>query len=348
MTMAMRFRRMFDRRGEMRQDAPVENLNLKTDEPMNVDRVAGFALLPAEGNGNLSRRGFLAAGAGTLALTILDNACDSAAPPPIKSGTHHIPSDKGLDPKWVEALFTKGAKKVYSGDELTCIGMPIGGICAGQLYLRGDGTLAEWGIFNVDRFTGFGDTSYRTYTPPSPVEQGFGIAVTPERRPDRLSHARSSHGFPQIEFSGEYPIGKVRYRRREETPSRSTSPSRRCSPFVPLDARHSATAGDDFAISREKHVAQPVDVAFGGWIQNPVGQRHVGRYRPTRQNRAVHEGLTSLMMSDRANRQRRPPATCGSLRCLPTSRGTRTANGKRREPRSANIRHTARCPISNR
>src|ERR1700734_2609858 len=110
-------------------------------------------VLAADGSGNLSRRGFLAAGAGSLALTILDSACDSPAAP-IKSGTHHIPPDKGLDPAWVEGLFAKGSTKVYAGDELTCIGMPVGGICAGQLYLRGDGTLAEWGVFNVDRFTG--------------------------------------------------------------------------------------------------------------------------------------------------------------------------------------------------
>ena len=54
-----------------------------------------------ESAGNLSRRDFLAAGAGSLALTVLDNGCDSHASQ-IKSGTHHIPPDKGLDPNWVE------------------------------------------------------------------------------------------------------------------------------------------------------------------------------------------------------------------------------------------------------
>jgi hypothetical protein len=78
--------------------------------------------------GSLSRRSFLAAGAGSLALTILDGTCCSDAAPPIKSGTHHIPPDKGLDLAWVEGLYAKGSKKVYTGDELTCIGMPIGGI----------------------------------------------------------------------------------------------------------------------------------------------------------------------------------------------------------------------------
>src|SRR5579862_8346222 len=118
----------------------------------------------SESSTEVSRRGFLAASAGTLALSVVDNCCNSAAPT-TKLGMHHIPADKNLDPSWVAGLFEKGDPKVYRGDELTCIGMPIGGICAGQLYLRGDGTLAEWGVFNVDRFTGYGDNCYRTYTP---------------------------------------------------------------------------------------------------------------------------------------------------------------------------------------
>src|SRR3984957_19727865 len=194
---------------------------------------------PGEPAANLSRRGFLAAGAGSLALTILDSACDSPAAP-IKSGTHHIPPDKGLDPAWVEGLFAKGSTKVYAGDELTCIGMPVGGICAGQLYLRGDGTLAEWGVFNVDRFTGYGDICYRTYTPPSPVEQGFGLAITPVGG-RTVYRTLDRRGFPRIEFTGEYPIGTVRYRTADGDPQPVEVTLEAFSPFVPLDARQSAT-----------------------------------------------------------------------------------------------------------
>lgn len=245
----------------------------------------------------ISRRGFLAAGAGTWALTVLD-ACCSPAPAAVKSGTHHIPADKNLDPTWVEHLFARGTAKTYSGDELTCIGMPIGGICAGQLYLRGDGTLAEWGIFNVDRFTGFGDTSYRTYTPPSPVAQGFGIAVTPKNGPTTY-RTLDKHSFSEIEFSGEYPIGKVHYRTANEPWPLDVS-LEAFSPFFPLNARESATPGTILRYRVTNTSQQPVDVAFGGWIQNPVGRRHAGRYRALRQNRAVHEsGFASLVMSIR-------------------------------------------------
>src|SRR5436189_5334485 len=117
-----------------------------------------------------SRREFLAAGAGTLALSLMDNCCLPAAD---KLGTHHIPEDKNLSQAWVDSLFAKGESKVYKGEELTCIGMPIGGICAGQLYLLGDGRLGYWQIFNLRYFTGYGTNGYRTYTPRAPGLRTF-------------------------------------------------------------------------------------------------------------------------------------------------------------------------------
>ncbi len=233
----------------------------------------------------ISRRGFLAAGAGTVALTVVDNCCPTA-PAAVKLGTHHIPADKNLDSAWVERLFSKGTTKIYSGDELTCIGMPVGGICAGQLYLRGDGTLAEWGIFNVDRFTGYGDNCYRTYTPPSPVQQGFGLSVTP-RGGQAVYRTLDKHGFSKIEFAGEYPIGKVHYRGDENEPSPVDVSLEAFSPFVPLSARDSGIPGTVLRYRVHNTSNKTVDVAFGGWIQNPVGQRHVGRYTAVRQNRVV-------------------------------------------------------------
>jgi uncharacterized protein (DUF608 family) len=250
----------------------------------------------------ISRRGFLAAGVGTLALTVVDNCCPTA-PAALKLGTHHIPADKNLDPAWVDKLFAKGATKVYSGDELTCIGMPVGGICAGQLYLRGDGTLAEWGIFNVDRFTGYGDNSYRTYTPPSPVQQGFGLCVTPHGG-QAIYRTLDKQGFSQIEFAGEYPLGKVHYRGEKSDPFPLDVSLEAFSPFVPLNARESAIPGTVLRYRVHNTSHKPVDVDFGGWIQNPVGQRHVGRYTAVRQNRAAR--AAGLLMSIR---ETAPPAS---------------------------------------
>ena len=58
-----------------------------------------------------------------------------------------IPEDKDLPEDWVSSLTTRGKPEVWSGDQLRYIGMPVGGIACGQLYLAGDGRLWLWDIF---------------------------------------------------------------------------------------------------------------------------------------------------------------------------------------------------------
>ena len=77
---------------------------------------------------------------------------------------HVIPIQKELSRKELKQMFSRGEPDVWTGKNLDTIGMPIGGIGAGQLYLRGDGTLAQWWIFNKRNFTGYGATNYKTYT----------------------------------------------------------------------------------------------------------------------------------------------------------------------------------------
>ncbi|RYG40612.1 twin-arginine translocation signal domain-containing protein, partial [bacterium] len=46
----------------------------------------------------------------------------------------------GADP----TLLGRGSRTTYRGSDLRYIGMPIGGVCAGQVYLGGDGRLWLW------------------------------------------------------------------------------------------------------------------------------------------------------------------------------------------------------------
>jgi len=50
-----------------------------------------------------------------------------------------VPKDKKLAPEWVNSLTEWDTPTVYRGEGLKYIGMPVGGICGGQLYLGGDG-----------------------------------------------------------------------------------------------------------------------------------------------------------------------------------------------------------------
>src|SRR5712672_1620479 len=80
-------------------------------------------------------------------------------------------SSKRPQPAWVGSLTARGKRTVYRGADLERIGMPIGGICAGQLYLGGDGKLWHWDIFNQHIGTGDGHYAHPP-KPSSPLEQG--------------------------------------------------------------------------------------------------------------------------------------------------------------------------------
>jgi non-lysosomal glucosylceramidase len=240
-----------------------------------------------------SRRDFLAAGAGTLALTLMDNCC---LPAEEKLGTHHIPEDKNLSKAWVDSLFDKGQSKVYKGHELT-IGMPVGGICTGQLYLLGDGRLGYWQIFNLPDFTGYGDNCYRTYTPPtpSPVPLHFDLSVIPGKDETRML---SDQGFHNVEFVGEYPIGQVRYVTAKKDQFHVEVSLEAFSPFIPLNAKESGIPGTVLRFKLHNTHVRPVEARLSGYLGNLICSSHVEKMqvwgRTTRKRSA---GITSLVLS---------------------------------------------------
>jgi hypothetical protein len=91
-----------------------------------------------------------------------------------------IPADKKLSAAWLRSLTARGEPAVYRGEELDAIGMPVGGICAGQLYLGGNGRLWHWDIFNapdpglVMQYNG--PHYAEPLKPGAPLEQGFALS----------------------------------------------------------------------------------------------------------------------------------------------------------------------------
>lgn len=235
--------------------------------------------------------------------------------------SHHVPEDKNLPASWKTSLYNND-RKVFKGDELLTIGMPCGGIAAGQLYVRGDGTLANWWIYNNAYNTGYGIDSlthfntalgpwtvcYKTFEPKSYIDQGFQIKVTQDGK--TVSANLNKNDFDDISFVGEYPIAAIKYQSKTKKIPVAIS-SEVYSPFIPMNARESATPGTILKYTLKNTSSKPMQVSLSGWLQNFVCLDIAGEISADRRNKIVrNNGITSLVMditpSERMLSERRP------------------------------------------
>lgn len=188
----------------------------------------------------------------------------------------NIYSDK-IPKQWKKSFYKKGKQKVYNGEELKTIGMPCGGIAAGQLYVRGDGTLACWWIANNAYNTGDGldkymtyqtklgewKSCYQTYEPYSYIEQYFSLNINGK------SYKLTKEDFNDISFIGEYPIAKVNYNDKSRKLPVSVT-MEVFSPFIPLDAKNSALPTTILKFKIKNRTRKTQNISLDGVLQNPV------------------------------------------------------------------------------
>ena len=207
-----------------------------------------------------------------------------------------VPSDKKLHPDWVKSLFERGSRTTYRGADLKHIGMPIGGLCAGQLYLGGDGRLWYWDIFNKYIFTGYDAVTYVTpRIPSSPIDQGFALKVAANGASREWTlDGVGPGGFTDITFTGEYPIGFVEYR----DPACPVAVSLEAfSPFTPLSTDDSSLPATVMRYTLRNTGSTPVDVELTGHLENgaAITSRYIYGGEGTWQNRVVRDAdLLSL------------------------------------------------------
>ncbi|MBI3117076.1 MAG: hypothetical protein HYZ00_00205, partial [Candidatus Hydrogenedentes bacterium] len=208
----------------------------------------------------VDRRTFVkAAGLGALALLNLPGQA-MAGPFDASDFERLVPADKKLTREWLDALFARGVPRVYRGDDLKLIGMPVGGICAGQVNLGGDGRLWHWDIFNKPITTGA--EHYATpMTPESPLAQGFRLKVREEVR------ALDAMGFAGVSFRGEYPIGTVDYR-DPVVPVEVRLEA--FSPFIPLNTEDSSLPAIVMRFTLKNTGAHAVEAELTGYLENVV------------------------------------------------------------------------------
>lgn len=205
-----------------------------------------------------------------------------------------IPADKKLHPDWVKSLFERGAPQIYTKarNELNYIGMPVGGICCGSMYLSGDGRLWNWDIFNKHLegtlpisiswdATGM-DSSGRKgkmrnrdgarYVKPatpddSPkIAQGFALKISQAGKSELRPLDASA--WADVGFTGQYPIGTVTY---ADAAAAVAVKLEAYSPFIPLNADDSGLPATVFHFTVTNHSAEKVSVHLAGWLQNATG-----------------------------------------------------------------------------
>lgn len=216
------------------------------------------------GCGNLSRRDFVSAVGLGVAAAMAGSGRVMAGPFDVADFQKLVPADKKLHPDWVKSLFERGEPAWYRGEQLKFIGMPIGGLCAGQVYLGGDGRLWHWDIFN--QHIGTGPAHYAApLAPSSPLAQGFALRITAGGKSTVRTLDRA--GFADVRFRGEYPIGLVEYR---DADSPVEVRLEAFSPFIPLDTANSSLPAIVMHLALKNSSAQAVDAELAGWLENAV------------------------------------------------------------------------------
>ena len=205
-----------------------------------------------------------------------------------------VPTDKKLAPEWVKSLFARGEPTIYRWPESRRIGMPVGGICAGQVYLGGDGQLWHWDIFNQHFHSGTSGSHYaQPMEPASPFAQGFALRLVQNGR--EQTRALDHTGWRDVTFNGEYPIGHVEYRDADVPVAVSLEAF---SPFIPLNVDDSSLPATVMRFKVTNSSQQKVEVELAGWLENAVALKSGETQDVLRHNRVARRGnLTFLECS---------------------------------------------------
>lgn len=191
---------------------------------------------------------------------------------------------KNLDRNWVKSLYERGTPTTYlkSKNELQYIGMPVGGIMCGMVYLGGDGRLWLWDVFNKNQsgvvyknipwhekiqfnFEYARPFDGANYVEPvkdvRPLEQGFTIKVTINGE----ALVRELHNADEISFEATYPVATVRYSFKD-IPVAVTLKA--YSPFIPLNEQDSALPVTILSFSINNKSTTPITVELSGILEN--------------------------------------------------------------------------------
>jgi uncharacterized protein (DUF608 family) len=205
-------------------------------------------------------------------------------------------------------------------------GAPLGGVGTGFVEIRADGCFHEWQIFNSGPWA-MGARSTTAPPPPGPQYLRFLLRtknasgeVAQVRRLYLRSDENDLYSLPfvqdveSIEYLAAYPMTGLRY-------NDPTIPVRVSalvfSPFIPGNARESATPGFHIAFTLENPGSEPAEVSLVGLLDNPLASALPDRRLSNRISQ--NDGVTAALFLD-TDAQTDFPSGIGNM-CLSVTGG---------------------------
>lgn len=169
-------------------------------------------------------------------------------------------------------LLDRGEPRIYTGEHLEAVGMPVGGIGTGNIWIAGDGSLSVWQIFN--------NMNGHARIPDS----FFAVRVKEEGKDPRVlsldSMEREGFGTLGVEsFRGDYPFAWLAY---ASDPLPVEVRLEAFNPMIPLNVLDSSLPCALYRLTASNPGNAPVEVSFASMLQNAVGYDGTGKVEDCR------------------------------------------------------------------
>lgn len=243
-----------------------------------------------------------------------------------------VPARKDLDAAWALSLAKRGAPRdagIECGEKkhLPHIGMTVGGIGCGTVYLSGDGRLYVWDIFHQahegvvanqttipDGLENIGDSKKQVRerdgsnyispptpdTHPNPFKQGFSLTLDHDGKTRRMDGT----GWSKVKFTGRWPLGIVEFS-DPACPVEVRLES--WTPFIPLSTLDSSLPVTVMEYTLENKSDKPVTGFFTGEWENPVLIHTRKRQKAEVGSRILYESGLAILLHE-AVKEKTPDA----------------------------------------
>ncbi len=159
-----------------------------------------------------------------------------------------------------EPVFARGQTRVYHGEHLTAISLPVGGIGTGCIQINGRAERKIWQIFNNHSQAFVPDSFFAIRARTKGGEPIIRVLQT--------SPVGPFEAMKSLNFRGEYPFGWYEFE-DDELPVKVSMET--FNPLIPLNAKDSAIPCAIFNLTAKNISSKPVEVSFLAVQKNAVG-----------------------------------------------------------------------------